>query len=175
LPTILRRGRSDMVRPARRSRRASGSTRDGCAVGVHTAGVYEPMSEPGRPEPISHEIRIPTSPRPSDRCPLSDPQASLLLFYCCRTKFAAFSKIRTMARIRSLEPGEQSIRAHDTEVDCFYQTVMTSDGTKLLHLSTFGSDDRQSQPKSSQSIQIDAAIAGRLIEILEDAFPGRSA
>jgi len=79
---------------------------------------------------------------------------------------------QAMARIRSLKAGAQSIRAHDSEVDCFYQTAVATDGSRLLHLSTFGSDDRASKPKSSQSIQIDEPIARRLIQILRLTFPG---
>lgn len=76
-----------------------------------------------------------------------------------------------MARIRSLSKGTQSIRAHATEVDCFYNIVHTSSGEPLLHLSTFGSDRRQSNPKSSQSIQIDETVARELIGLLKTAFP----
>lgn len=43
--------------------------------------------------------------------------------------------------------------------------------TPLLHLSTFGSDYRQSKPKSSQSIQIDEQMAGELIRLLQSTFP----
>jgi hypothetical protein len=76
-----------------------------------------------------------------------------------------------MARVRKMEHGKQSIRAHTTEVDCYYNVVESDDGTKLLHLSTFGSDDRASQPKSSQSMQIDGRIARQLVAILLETFP----
>lgn len=76
-----------------------------------------------------------------------------------------------MARIRSITRGTQSIRQHDTEVDCFYNFVDKDDGTRLLHLTTFGSDYRLSKPKSSQSIQIDEAIARKLLDLLLEAFP----
>lgn len=77
----------------------------------------------------------------------------------------------TVARIRSVKQGTQSIRPHDSEVDCFYTIVHTTDGQRLLHLSTFGSDSRQSNPKSSQSIQIDEATAAKLIELMRTTFP----
>jgi hypothetical protein len=77
-----------------------------------------------------------------------------------------------MARIRSLTAGDQSIRAHETEVDCFYQTTFAADGSTLVHLSTFGSDERASKAKSSQSIQIDQNIAAQLIQVLTQTFPG---
>lgn len=75
-----------------------------------------------------------------------------------------------MARIRSIASGTQSIRPHETEVDCFYSLVDNGSET-LLHLSTFGSDDRKTAPKSSQSIQIDEAIARQLVELLVSTFP----
>jgi hypothetical protein len=77
-----------------------------------------------------------------------------------------------MARVRSLAQGNQAIRAHETEVDCFYNVINQPDGTRLLHLTTFGSDYRQSRPKSSQSIQINQDIARELISLLEATFPG---
>lgn len=77
-----------------------------------------------------------------------------------------------MARVRSLAQGNQAIRPHDSEVDCFYNVLDKPDGTRLLHLTTFGSDYRQSRPKSSQSIQIDEDIAQELISLLKATFPG---
>lgn len=77
-----------------------------------------------------------------------------------------------MARVRSLAQGTQAIRPHETEVDCFYNVIDQPDGTRILHLSTFGSDDRQSRPKSSQSLQIDEEVARDLILLLESTFPG---
>jgi len=76
-----------------------------------------------------------------------------------------------MARIRSLEEGKQKVSAHTSLVDCFYQTVDDKDGTRLLHLTTFGSDDRKSSPKSSQSIQIDAETAAKLVTVIRKTFP----
>ena len=76
-----------------------------------------------------------------------------------------------MARIRSLSPGAQNVRVHPTEVDCTHQTVFDNDGTKYLHLTTYGSDGRKSGPKSSQTIQINRAHAMKLIKILAEAFP----
>lgn len=76
-----------------------------------------------------------------------------------------------MARIRTLEQGTQSVRRHDSEVDCFYNVIVQPDGSRLLHLSTFGSDFRQSKPKSSQSIQIDEEMARQLMRLLRATFP----
>lgn len=74
-----------------------------------------------------------------------------------------------MAIIRSIEAGTQRVNRHDSEVDCYYQII--DDGERLLHLSTFGSDNRQSKPKSSQSIQLDRDMAVQLIEVLLKVFP----
>lgn len=75
-----------------------------------------------------------------------------------------------MARVRTLNEGTQSVNAHPTEVDCFYQAVVDRDGNKLLHLTTFGSDERRSNPKSSQSIQLDEARARELIRVIQRTF-----
>ncbi len=77
-----------------------------------------------------------------------------------------------MARILEIKQNTQNISAHkvDNGVECEYQVIQESDGTTLVHLSTFGSDKRQSDRKSSQSLQLDEKIATALIEILSDAF-----
>jgi hypothetical protein len=75
-----------------------------------------------------------------------------------------------MARLRSLVAGTQSVKVHPTEVDCFYQTVLDNNGKTILHLTTFGSDGRQSNPKSSQSIQLDERSARALVRIIEETF-----
>jgi len=77
-----------------------------------------------------------------------------------------------MARIGNFEPGTQVVKVHPTEVDCFFQRLVVPDGHVLLHLSTFGSDERASSPKSSQSLQLDRRAASALLGILEDTFLG---
>lgn len=76
-----------------------------------------------------------------------------------------------MARVRSFEKSLQSVSVHPTEVDCEYTLVHTPDGP-MLHLSTFGSDHRKSNRKSSQSIQLDQEQAAALLGIIEQSFPG---
>jgi hypothetical protein len=76
-----------------------------------------------------------------------------------------------MARVREFQEGTQSIKEHRTEVACAHQTLLSDEGQKLLHLSTFGSADRVSGPKSSQSLQLNEASARALVTIIEDAFP----
>lgn len=72
--------------------------------------------------------------------------------------------------MRSFSPSRQDIRPHPTEVDCEHRVVVDG-ATRLLHLTTFGSDDRASKPKSSQSIQLDIDAARELVAIIESAFP----
>jgi hypothetical protein len=75
-----------------------------------------------------------------------------------------------VARLRSLKPGTQSVKIHPSEVDCYYQTITDSAGRTYLHLTTFGSDDRQSNPKSSQSLQLDEETARDLARVLQETF-----
>lgn len=75
-----------------------------------------------------------------------------------------------MARVRLFAQSIQTVRVHPTEVDCEYAIV--DDGVAhLLHLSTFGSDDRKSDRKSSQSLQLDLERARELVDIIRRAFP----
>lgn len=77
-----------------------------------------------------------------------------------------------MARVNHFVQGDQAVRAHPTELDCYFQVVEDESGTRLLHLSTFGSAERESKPKSSQSIQLDRRAARELIGVIERTFPG---
>lgn len=76
-----------------------------------------------------------------------------------------------MAIIRSLEPGRSAVRLNRTEVDCTYQVFEDETRGQILHLATYGSDDRLSAPKVSQVIQLDAAQGRKLLEILQELFP----
>ena len=77
-----------------------------------------------------------------------------------------------MARLRSLEKGTQNVHVHTSEVDCAYQVVAGEDGLTYIHLATFGSDQRQSVPKVSQTIQFDRDIAAKLVAVMREVFPG---
>jgi hypothetical protein len=76
-----------------------------------------------------------------------------------------------MALIRSFTRSNGSARPHPSEVDCQWQPLSDASGQRLLQLSTFGSDMRRSQPKVSQTIQIDAATAKQLLQALRETFP----
>ena len=76
-----------------------------------------------------------------------------------------------MARVRSLRHEVRNVAAHPTEVDATFQVIQAEVGT-LFHLSTYGSDSRASEPKVSQTIQLDREMAALLVAALRDAFPG---
>ena len=75
-----------------------------------------------------------------------------------------------MARVRSIGPSNQRIKPHPSEVDCEF-TVVEGAEVRLLHLTTFGSDDRASDRKSSQSLQFDVERARELVDIIVRTFP----
>ncbi|TFB89683.1 hypothetical protein E3O11_00535 [Cryobacterium levicorallinum] len=76
-----------------------------------------------------------------------------------------------MARIRSINIGTQNVRIHPTEVDCLLQVVDSPVGTRFLQLSTFGSDFRESLPKTSQTLQFDEQSAAIMIREMRRCFP----
>lgn len=75
-----------------------------------------------------------------------------------------------MARVRSFALSSQEIRPHPTTVECEHRLIGAGD-ERLLHLSTFGSSSRQSERKSSQSLQFDLAMARELVDIIVESFP----
>ncbi|NKX91399.1 Shedu immune nuclease family protein [Nocardia coubleae] len=77
-----------------------------------------------------------------------------------------------MARVTGVTENSQRIKPHKTEtsVECRYQLITDADGEQLIHLSTFGSKNRVSHPKSSQSLQIDRTIGVSLVELFCETF-----
>lgn len=75
-----------------------------------------------------------------------------------------------MARTRRLEKGTQSVAVHPTEVDCLHQVVVGQDGESYLHLRTFASDERRSNPMSSQSTQLSRSAANELVQVMQSTF-----
>ena len=78
--------------------------------------------------------------------------------------------VLAMARVRELFQDDRHGRAHPTEVECGWQVVTGQHGERLLQLSTYGSDDRQSEKKVSQTIQLDRVLATQLIEVMRETF-----
>lgn len=66
-------------------------------------------------------------------------------------------------------PEHRDCRPHRTQVDCGWQVIADGD-RKLLQLSTYGSDERQSGPKVSQTIQVDRLVARNLVRLLTETF-----
>lgn len=75
-----------------------------------------------------------------------------------------------MAFIRNLEKGTSDIKPHRSEVDATYQILLDGKGEPLLHLATYGSDNRKSEPKVSQTIQLDKTTALKLVAIIKSEF-----
>ena len=84
-----------------------------------------------------------------------------------------------MAVIQSLTRSSQDLSRHKTDVDATFQSVMGEHGDVLFHLATYGSKDRASVPKVSQTVQLDLNMASALIastievfgeEVIPDAF-----
>lgn len=76
-----------------------------------------------------------------------------------------------MARLRSLKHSTEPGRPPRSEVDCVYSIVELRSGEKLLRLATLGSDQRKSEPKPSQIIELDENMAHRLLKVMRDLFP----
>ncbi|WP_338764882.1 Shedu immune nuclease family protein [Nocardia vulneris] len=79
-----------------------------------------------------------------------------------------------MARILKVIPSTQEqINPHSLAngVECEHTIIQSAEGP-LVHLSTFGSENRASHRKSSQSMQFDRETALELIEVLREAFGG---
>ena len=75
-----------------------------------------------------------------------------------------------MAVIKAFHRDASGSRRHPTAVDCHWQIINEPDGA-LLQLSTYGSDSRQSEPKVSQTLQLDRTSAAELLRIVNVAFP----
>lgn len=75
-----------------------------------------------------------------------------------------------MAIIREFFKDTRSSGPHPTEVDCGWQ-IVSHDGKQLLQLSTYGSDERASVKKVSQTIQLDQRGAAELLLVLQRCFP----
>lgn len=74
-----------------------------------------------------------------------------------------------MAIIRRFESVESPKRIHPTVVDCGF-SVFVSHGAPYLQLQTYGSDNRATEKKVSQTIQLDRHAMLALLQILADAL-----
>jgi hypothetical protein len=71
-----------------------------------------------------------------------------------------------MALITKLEQVNKERTSVHKQTDCTY-TIFTENGIKYLQLDTFGSEDRQTPGKISQSIQFGPESISQLKEILK--------
>lgn len=76
-----------------------------------------------------------------------------------------------MARVKKFFETAGDSKRHPTEVECGW-SIVNAPGERLLQLSTYGSEQRQSQPKVSQTIQLDEQAAADLTNLISKAFPG---
>lgn len=76
-----------------------------------------------------------------------------------------------MARIRTFTQTSSDSSPHPTKTDAQW-SILQTDGTRWLQISTYGSDARVSKPKVSQTIQLDRERAALLKEAIEATFPG---
>lgn len=76
-----------------------------------------------------------------------------------------------MAVIGSFFQSHEGRGLHGTIVECGWQSLLHN-GETILQLSTYGSDQRKSEKKVSQTIQLDRTRAEELINIVRHVFPG---
>lgn len=75
-----------------------------------------------------------------------------------------------MAIIRNLVQGHQNVQAHPTYVEGYVQILNDDSGRPLVHVSTWGSDNRKTAKKQSQVIQFDENSAAELAKYFVRAF-----
>lgn len=75
-----------------------------------------------------------------------------------------------MAIIRNLVQGHQNVQAHPTNVEGYVQILEDDLGRQLVHVSTWGSDNRKTAKKQSQVIQFDENSAAELVKYFVRAF-----
>lgn len=75
-----------------------------------------------------------------------------------------------MAVVKEFFQDIANAKRHPTVVECGWQVVRDGNET-LLQLSTYGSDQRASGKKVSQTLQFDREALSDLIKIARDTFP----
>lgn len=75
-----------------------------------------------------------------------------------------------MAKVRNFDYVASSSRPHPTSVDAHW-CVVSSPESRLLQISTFGSDARATPSKMSQTLQFDRKAASLLIRAAFEVFP----
>ncbi len=75
-----------------------------------------------------------------------------------------------MAIITNLIQGHQNVQAHPTSVEGYVQILADEAGKPLVHVSTWGSENRTTPRKQSQVIQFNADSAAELVKYFAKAF-----
>ena len=75
-----------------------------------------------------------------------------------------------MALIRSISRSKTIGTLHPTEVDAEWAQIEL-EGHSVFQLSTFGSDERKSVPKVSQTFQLNETMAQALVDSIVEVFP----
>lgn len=75
-----------------------------------------------------------------------------------------------MAIIRKITRSEANTRPDPTYTDAEIGVVHTAHG-RMVQITTFGSDARQRPDKPSQKLQLDAAAASTLRDLIDEVFP----
>lgn len=76
-----------------------------------------------------------------------------------------------MAIVRKITEMPVTTKIHPTETECEVRAVETRNGSSLIQLTTFGSVDRASGRKPSQTIQLTTDAARQLVQIIERSSP----
>ena len=76
-----------------------------------------------------------------------------------------------MAIVADLIPGHRNSQPHPTSVECEFQSVDAGDGKRFFQLASFGSPERQSERKVSQTLQFSEAMARSLVIAIRETFP----
>ena len=75
-----------------------------------------------------------------------------------------------MAKIRKFEVGARAVKAPQSEVDAFVQTVSGEDGELFLYLYNYSQRGPEVGGSPTQSLHFDAESAKRFKQILEQTF-----
>lgn len=76
-----------------------------------------------------------------------------------------------MAYVSSLLPGVRKASRHPSSVKAEFQYLQDAEGAWLFQIATFGSEDRKSGQKVSQTLQFDEERAFELVNALRAVFP----
>ena len=127
----------------------------GTEGGMETADAGEQVNEVEHPYNV--EPGTPRRPKARPRATKGHPW------------WACSAWMGVVAVVREFFKDDRGSTPHPTEVECGWLVVQDG-GRVLLQLSTYGSDQRKSEKKVSQTIQLDATAASQLRAIIDQVF-----